>query len=195
MPLHHQLPHRVRSRTSTLALALVAAFFATAPMALAQDPGAAQRVARLRALMAPVTPLAGQWAGDARIVTGPGAALVVRQHEDVVLGAGGTVLLIRGTGRATEPSARDSVVFEAAGILWADGQAGKLRMRAYRDGNEIEADLAVRADTLEWGFAVPGGRVRYVIAFGNDTWHEVGHFLRDGAPPYQVIEMRLQRKR
>lgn len=186
---------RLASRSPLVALASIVATFAAALVVQAQDPGAAQRVARLRAIMDPVAPLAGRWEGEARVVTGPGSALVVRQHEDVALGGSGTVLFVRGAGRSTDPAARDSVVFEAAGVLWADAQTGKLRMRAYRDGNEIEADLVVRPDTVEWGFLVPGGRIRYVIAFGNDTWHEVGHFLREGAPPYQVIEMRLQRKR
>jgi hypothetical protein len=54
--------------------------------------------------------------------------------------------------------------------------------------------VQVRPDTLEWELAVPGGRVRYVIAFAGTVWHEVGHFLRDGAPPVQIIEMRLRRQ-
>lgn len=193
-PYRHRIT-RASSRTALLAIASIVATFSASLVAQAQDPGAAQRVARLRAMMAPVVPLAGVWEGEARVVTGPGAALVVRQHEDVTLVGSGTVLFVRGTGRSVVPAARDSVVYEAAGVIWADAQTGKLRMRAYRDGNEIEADLVVRPDTVEWGFPVPGGRIRYVIAFGNDTWHEVGHFLREGAPSYQVIEMRLQRRR
>jgi hypothetical protein len=57
----------------------------------------------------------------------------------------------------------------------------------------VAADVEIRPDTMVWGFAVPGGRVRYVIALTDQTWHETGEFIRDGAPPVRTIEMRLRR--
>lgn len=161
----------------------------------AQDPGAAARVARLRGIIAPMGALAGEWEGEGQVSTGPGRPLVVRQTEEIWWGSGRTVLFIRGTGYSTDPATRDSVVYEAAAVAWADAATGKIRMRAYRDGQEIDADLSFRGDTLEWGFAVPGGRVQYVVALTADSWHEVGHFLRDGGGKFPIVELRLRRRR
>ena len=44
------------------------------------------------------------------------------------------------------------------------------------------------------GIVTGGGRVRYTIALSNDTFHEIGEFLRPGAPPIRTIEMTLKRK-
>lgn len=185
----------MRRRGTVVVPALLFTFGMTPKPVHAQDPGAAARAARLRELMAPMGALAGQWEGEGRVSTGPGRPLVVRQVEDIAWGSGRTVLFIRGTGYSTEAASTDSVVFEAAGVAWADAQAGKVRMRAYRDGLEVEADLAIRGDTIEWGFPVPGGRVRYVIALTADTWHEVGHFVREGGGEFPIVELRLRRKK
>jgi hypothetical protein len=182
-------------RRTVVVVGLFSALTSSAQAALAQDPGAAARVKRLREIMSPMAALAGQWEGDGRVSTGPGRPLVVRQTEDIVWGSGRTVLFIRGTGFSTDAATKDSVVFEAAAVAWADAQAGKVRMRAYRDGLEVDANIAIRGDTIEWGFPVPGGRVRYVIALTADTWHEVGHFVPDGGGEFPVVELKLRRKR
>ena len=164
---------------------------AISPAQARPDDGLAGRA---RAALAPLAGLVGKWEGDARIVTGPGGQQVVRQYEDVVFGAGSTVVMIRGTGRATEAAERGTILFEAAAMLWFDPDSNRIRVRAHRaEGTSVETQADSKTDTLIWGFGMPGGRVRYTIAFTKDEWHEVGHFLREGAPPVQVIEMRLKR--
>jgi len=185
----------MRRRGSVFIPAILLGLALSAASSQGQDPGAAARVARLRAIIAPMGALAGEWEGEGRVTTGPGRPLVVRQTEQVAWGAGRTVLFIRGTGYSTDAATKDSVVFEAAAVAWADAPTGKIRMRAYRDGLEVDADLAIRPDTIEWGFAVPGGRVRYVIALTADTWHEVGHFVREGGGEFPIVELRLRRKK
>lgn len=172
--------------------ALVLVLLASLPsLARAQDPAAQALIARSRAALAPIARIVGRWEGDARAWNGPGDPVLVRQHEEVEWRAGGTVITIRGTG--LDPASRDTV-FEAAAMLWFDPETGRLRMRTHRDGRSVEPELEIRPDTVVWGFAVPGGRVRYTIALGADSWHEVGHFLRDGAPPVRTLEMRLRRR-
>lgn len=156
----------------------------------AQDPQAAANTARARAALAPVAKMVGRWEGDARVSMGPGEPMLVRQDEDIVWGAAGTVIIIRGTGR--DPK-NDAIVFEAAGTLWFDLETQRAQFRTHRDGRSVAADVEIRPDTMVWGFAVPGGRVRYVIALTDQTWHETGEFIRDGAPPVRTIEMRLRR--
>jgi hypothetical protein len=128
-------------------------------------------------------------------VTGPGPRKRYRQFEDVVHGAGGTVLIVRGTGRSMQAPDSGQVAFEAAAMIWFDPDSSKLRMRAHRaEGLSIVPEIELRPDTLVWGFPVPGGRVRCVIAYNRTDWHEVGHFLREGAAPMLFIDMRLKRK-
>lgn len=170
-------------------LASVSFALAIAPLG-AQAPNPAAQIARARTALAPVMQLVGKWEGDARVVEGPGEPLLVRQSEDIITGASGTIIFIRGTGRDPRTNA---INFEAAATLWFDPEAGRLRMRTHRDGRSVEPELEVKQDTLVWGFSVPGGRVRYVIALTDSTWHEVGYYERQGAAPVRTIEMRLRR--
>lgn len=173
------------------ARALLTASLLVLPMtAAAQDPRAAADIAKAREALKAVATMAGQWAGDAEVRMGPGPALKVAQTEDITWGASGTVLLIRGTGR--DPGT-NAISFEAVGTIWFDAETNRLRMRTFNNGRSIEPELEVRGDTIVWGFAVPGGRVRYTIALTADTWHEVGHFIAEGRPPMTTIEMRLRR--
>ncbi len=167
-------------------------------MLAAQDPRAAATaaaIARARTALAPLAPLRGQWEGDASAMMGPGRTLRILQSEDITWGASGTVLIIKGTGRGTEGPTAGEVLFEAAAMFWFDPDSGRVRMTTHRDGQSVEPGLEFRPDTLIWGFAVPGGRVRYIIAYTNDTWHEVGEFLREGAPSVRTIDLRLKKVR
>lgn len=181
-----------RSRFVVLGSFALLAFACTARVAAAQDPRAAADIARAKAALAAVAGLVGQWEGEAEARMGPGAPIRVRQSEDITWGASETAMIIRGTGR--DP-ATNAINFEAVGVLWFDAEQGKLRMRTFRDGRSVEPELEIRRDTLVWGFSVPGGRVRYTIAWTAETWHEVGDFVREGAPPFRTIEMRLRRVR
>lgn len=163
------------------------------PLASAQDPQAPARIERARAALAVLAPLVGMWEGEASIVVGRGTTRILRQHEDVTWGSMGTVLIVRGTGRSTEAANAGAIEFEATAIIWFDEESGRIRMRAHRDGRFLDPELEIRPDTLIWGFAVPGGRVRYTTAFGDDVWHEVGEFIREGAAPIRTFDMRLPR--
>ncbi|MBX3132252.1 MAG: hypothetical protein KF689_02540 [Gemmatimonadaceae bacterium] len=156
----------------------------------AQAPDSAALTRRSQEALAPIQRIVGQWIGDARAWEGPGEPISVRQHEDIVFGARGSIIQIRGTGR--DPRS-DAIVFEAAATIWFDPQAGKVRMRTHRDGNSLEPDIELKPDTVIWGFPVAGGRVRYVIALTDSTWHEVGYYERAGAPPQRTLEMHLRR--
>lgn len=178
--------------TRALPLALVLAFLLSAPLA-AQDPQAQARVARAREVLAPIAEIVGRWEGDADAMVGRGEMLLIRQLEDVVWGASGTVILIRGTGLSTEAATRGDTIFEAAAVLWVDETTGAPKMRTHRDGRSVDAEIEIRPDTVIWGFPVPGGRVRYTIALTDDTWYEIGEYLREGSPAIKTIEMRLRR--
>lgn len=168
----------------------VLALLCIAPTLDAQAPDPAALARRSREALAPIQRIVGQWEGQARAWEGPGEPIVVRQHEDVVFGAQGTVIQIRGTGR--DPG-DGRVIFAAAATLWFDLQENRVRMRTHRDGNSVEAEVEIRPDTLVWGFPAAGGRVRYVIALTDSTWHEVGTFTREGMGSARTLEMHLRR--
>ncbi len=172
------------------ALSFIAFSLALATPASAQAPEPSASLTRARAALAPVQRILGTWEGEARVTERGGAPLRVLQSEDIIAGASGTVIIIRGTGR--DPNTR-AIVFEAAATLWFDAEAGRLRMRTHRDGRGVEPDVEVRPDTIIWGFPVPGGRVRYVIALTDSSWHEVGTYERPGVAPVTTIDMRLRR--
>ena len=171
----------------------VVSLLVTIPLSLpAQAPGMPDG-SKERAGLAPLARLVGHWEGDATAMLGPNETKLVRQFEEVVFGAGSTVLMVRGTGRLKDGNP-GTIVYEAAATIWYDASAQKLRMRAHRmEGIAVEPDIELRGDTLTWGFNVMGGRIRYVTVFSDTEWHEVGHFLRDGAPPAKTMEMRVKR--
>jgi hypothetical protein len=145
---------------------------------------------RERAGLAPLARLVGTWEGPASAVVGGGRTEQATQHEQVNFGSGATVLIVRGTGRLKD----GKVIHDATALIWYDAAANKLRMRAHRmEGIAIEPEIELKGDTLVWGFVVPGGRIRFTTVFTDSTWHEVGHFLREGAPPIQTMEMRLKK--
>ena len=171
--------------------AMAALFLVTPMLTSAQAPGMPDG-SRERAALAPLTKLVGIWEGDASAMIGPGQMHAARQREVVELGAGGTVLIVRGTGRLKEENNR--VVHDAAAMIWFDAAANKLRMRAHRmEGITVEPDLELKGDTLVWGFQVQGGRIRYTTVFSDTDWHEVGHFIREGMPPVVTMDMRLKK--
>ncbi len=169
----------------------LAAFLAIPVSLTAQQPGMPDG-SRERAAIAPLTKLVGIWEGPASAMIGPGQMHAAHQREVVELGAGGTVLIVRGTGRLKEENNR--VIHDAVATIWFDAATNKLKMRAHRmEGIAVEPELELKGDTLVWGFAVQGGRVRYTTVFSDTDWHEVGHFLREGAPPAVMMEMRLKK--
>ncbi|MBX9929373.1 MAG: hypothetical protein K2X99_10715 [Gemmatimonadaceae bacterium] len=181
---------RRRSWIATLVLGIPMVVGAQAPRAAADAA-----IARARAALAPIASIVGEWEGDATVTAGPGRVVRVRQREEISWGASGTMLFIRGTGRSTDAATLGAVLFEAAATAWFDESTGRVRMQAHNDGRVLTVDVDVRPDTLVWGFDTPGGRVRYTIASGNNVFHEIGEFLRPGAPPVRTLEMTLARQK
>lgn len=175
-------------------LLIAAAILSLPAISAAQRrPDAEQAVARAKAALAPYAMLVGTWDGEARASIGRDQWMTVAQHEEVEWHSFGTVLLVRGTGRSIEAADKGDVVFEALATIWYDEEQDKVRMRTHVDGGSVEPTVEVKQDTIVWGFPVRGGRVRYTIAIENGQWHEVGHFIRDGAPPILTVDMRLRR--
>ena len=161
---------------------------------LAQGRGTSD-AAKARAALAPFAKLVGQWEGEARVSLVPGAPpQVAMQRYDITSEAGGTIIRVKGVGKSADGTAKGPGIFEANATIWFDPQQNRLRMSARQaQGDSIDASIEVRPDTLIWGFPFQAGRVRFTIAYSATDWHEVGHFIREGAPPIQALESRLKK--
>jgi hypothetical protein len=164
------------------------------PATLFAQGRATTDAARARAALAPLVKLVGEWEGDARVSLVPGAPpQTAKQRYEITTEAGGTMMRVKGVARSADGTAKGGL-FEANAVVWFDQQQNRLRMMARQvQGDSVEATIEVRPDTLIWGFPIQAGRVRFTIAYTSTDWHEVGHFIRDGAPPFQAVEMRLKK--
>jgi hypothetical protein len=110
------------------------------------------------------------------------------------LGAGGTTLYLKGTGRTTTPAGKDSVVFQATATVFYDNTVSKLRVRAkLAQGDSVLAEVEQRPDTLIYGFPLQSARIRFTIAYSNTDWHEVGHFIPPNGQPIPTVDMKLKK--
>jgi hypothetical protein len=162
------------------------------PAGAADPPGAAHREA-----MKKLSFLAGKWAGEATIQTGPGKSEHVKQTEDVEYRLGGTVQLIEGKGFGRVPgSEAEGVVFNALAVVHYDAQAKAYRMRAHRaEGMAVDPELTVTDTGFVWQFspAKSNVRIRYTATVKDGTWTEVGEMSRDGTTWTKFLEMNLKR--
>lgn len=86
-------------------------------------------------------------------------------------------------------------VHDAFATIWWDADADRYRMRAHlANGQAVDAEPVVSADTLVWGFRHPhAGQIRYTITRTADgDWHEIGERSSDGRTNWmRIIKMRL----
>jgi len=170
---------------------LLAGVFMAGSLA-AQAPALPDTAAR-RMAMDSLGFLVGDWGGEAWVLT-PSGRQRIWQTETVRRKLGGQVLLIEGLGRLlTEDGPADTVFQALAVVQWTPEDGYRMRSTT-REGRSGEFDLELTSDGFVWGIAVPSGRVQYTMTRTPDgEWLERGVFVRDGAPPVPMIEMRLRR--
>lgn len=142
--------------------------------------------------MAPLAWLIGEWEGEgvSQTRTGPSAAAVREKVEGRI---GGRVLVIEGIGREPSTDGSGRIVHHAFGVLTYDPERRQYALRALREGGVIDAETSLADGVFTWGFAVPGGRIRYQIRQVGGEWHETGEFSADGSTWRRMIEMKLRR--
>lgn len=115
------------------------------------------------------------------------------QYEDIELGAGNTVVIIKGTGK--DPESKEEI-FSAAGLLYWDREVEAYRMHAHteRDGGVIAEIDFQEPGLFTWGFDVPGGRVEYDLDARKGTWTEKGFFKPQGSDQrYPFMQMTVEK--
>lgn len=140
--------------------------------------------------------LVGEWEGAGWIQMGREHA-TFRQRETVRTAAGGTVIVIDGLGRSTDPAQADRIVHQAFAVVSFDAASQQFRWRAFRaDGNEIDATPTVATDKLVWGFTPPKGpEVRFTFTrTAAGEWFEIGEVSMKPGEWMKFFEMTLKKR-
>jgi hypothetical protein len=162
----------------------------TAPaFAQAQSAGNSAEMRKLDFLL-------GAWEGEGWMEVGPGQRHAVNVKESVQGKAEGAVLTLEGLGKAKSPGKdEETVVHNAFGVVWYDGEARRFRMLSWRAGRSMDADITVGEKSLVWGFRDQrAGQIRFTIKLDEaGRWFEIGEMSRDGMSWNKFFEMRLKR--
>ena len=157
---------------------------------LAQVPTGAEH----RAAMEQLAFMVGRWRGEAWMQRGA-ERVQTTMTETVERKLGGVVLEVEGLGvLAAADTAQSRTVHHALAVISFDPQAKSYGLRSYiASGQYGDFALTLIPGGVSWSREVPGGRVRNTAKIGDDIWHEVGEFSRDGVNWIQIMEIHLRR--
>jgi hypothetical protein len=146
-----------------------------------------------RAAMKKLEFLVGKWAGEARMLLGPGEPVAVTQTEEAYYKLDGLVLLIEGVGRN---QADGKLALQALGVVSYDDEHGTYHMRAFNDGRFLETEVKLVDQGFTWGFAVGQYRTSSVMRIDEKgDWTELHEITIDEQAPRKFMELRVSRKK
>jgi hypothetical protein len=141
-----------------------------------------------REAMQKLTFLTGHWSGPVTIVRGPGEPLKLTQSENIQFKLGGLVLLIEGKSTGADGKAQ----FEALATVAFDTASQAYRLRAYHDGNYLDAPLTVNADGFSWEYMSGPAKVANTMRLtAKGEWQETTTVTFGSTPPRPSVEMLL----
>ena len=179
----------LRMRMAVVAAALLVAPLSVPQPALAQAAPEAAGSAAQRQAIAALDRLDGTWRGAARMA-GPGGQMTFIQTERVGSLLGGSIKVIEGRGY----NADGTTSFNAMAVISWDETAGRYAFHSWANGRSGDFPFEATADGFRWEVqAGPWAKVRYVAVVHDGRWHEVGHYIVEGQPPRQILEMTLTR--
>ncbi len=138
--------------------------------------------------------LAGKWAGEARLLRGPGEPVILAQTEVAQFKLDGLILEIEGIGR-TKPD--NKPVLQALGIISFDDETGTYHMRAFNDGRFLETDVKLLEDekSFAWGFALGSIRTSSVLRINEKgEWTELHEITIDSQAARKLMELTVRRQ-
>ncbi|HYE33743.1 MAG TPA: hypothetical protein VEH27_20145 [Methylomirabilota bacterium] len=142
-----------------------------------------------KAAMQKLSPLVGQWKGNATVMRAAGDPLPLKQTEEVAYKLDGLVLVIEGTGR----DGAGTVAFNALGVVSYDQASHTYKIRAWNAGNFVETELKVNGSKFEWSFQHGPVRVQNTITIDEKgVWTETSEAFMDGKMVHNT-RMVLQR--
>jgi len=147
-----------------------------------------------RAAMKMLEFLVGKWAGEARLLRGPGEPIVLAQTEEARYKLDGLILEIEGIGRSKPDN---KAVLQALGIISFDDETGTYHMRAFNDGRFLETDVKLSEDgkSLTWGFALGSIRTNSLLRINEKgEWTELHEITIDSQPARKLMEVAVKRQ-
>ena len=138
--------------------------------------------------------LVGKWAGQTRMLRGPGEPIVMMQTEEAQYKLDGLVLLIEGVGRDKTDG---KPALQALGIVSYDDESRTYHMRAFNDGRflETEVKLIDEGKGMTWGFAVGQYRTTSVLRIDDKgDWTEHHEITIGTQAPRKYMELSVSRQ-
>ncbi len=169
----------------------------TAALATLVASAAAQPVMNNKEKMKVFAVWEGEWRGEGWMQMGPGEPKTSRVDEKIQSKLDGTVYLVEGIGKSTNPQTNEEmIVHQALGLISWNNTTNEYQFRTHlKDGRSTDAWLKVVGENkFQWGFEVPGrGQTRYSITLDpiKKTWNEIGEFSQDGNNWSKFFEMNL----
>jgi len=148
-----------------------------------------------RAAMRKLSFLIGRWAGEARILRGPGETVALNQKEEAQYKLDGLILTIEGIGCNMGDG---KPALQALGFVSYDDNSGRYIMRAFNDGRYLETELKLAEDGhgITWGFALGEIRTKSVLRINEDgDWTELTEITIGAQPPRKFMELRVSREK
>ena len=161
---------------------------------LAQQPRVPDLEAQ-RAAMKKLSFLIGKWAGEARVLLGPGEPVVLIQTEEAHYKLDGLILLVEGVGRS---KADGKLALQALGIISYDDESGTYRMRAFNDGRflETEVKLADNGKGITWGFISGQLKTTSVMRITQEGgWTELTEITIGSQRPRKYMELTVSHQK
>ena len=135
----------------------------------------------------------GKWAGEARMLRGPGEPVLMTQTEEAYYKLDGLVLLIEGVGRT---KADGKLALQALGVISYDDESGTYHMRAFNDGRFLETEVKLVDHGFSWGFIMGQYRTRSVMRIdGEGDWTELHEITIGEQAPRKFGELRVSRQK
>ena len=148
-----------------------------------------------RAAMKKLEFMVGKWAGEARLLRGPGDPVLLMQTEGAQYKLDGLILLIEGVGRT---KADGKPALQALGIVSYDDESGTYRMRAFNDGRFLETELKLLDNDkgITWGFALGQIRTTSVMRITEKgDWAELTEITIGTELPNKYMELTVSRQK
>ena len=168
-------------------------FIALAPY-MSQQPHMPNIEAQ-RAAMKKLEFMVGKWAGEARLLQGPGDPVSLMQTEEAQYKLDGLILLIEGVGR---DKVDGKPALQALGIVSYDEESGTYRMRAFNDGRFLETELKLldSGKGISWGFALGQIRTSSVMQISEKgDWTEITEIIIGPEAPKKYMELSVSRQK
>jgi hypothetical protein len=147
-----------------------------------------------RAAMKKLEFMVGKWAGEARLLRGPGDPVSLMQTEEAQYKLDGLILLIEGVGRNKVDG---KPALQALGIVSYDEERGTYRMRAFNDGRFLETELKLldSGKGISWGFALGQIRTSSVMQISEKgDWTEITEIIIGPEAPKKYMELSVRRQ-